>query len=309
MHDDHDGPLQSSRALPPHLQTWQLPPDWSWGHESRVLEDRGGFPRNRLKVLRMPREVWDMENGVAVNWSCAMSGPTRLDVNYQICSRCIYDERVPSISFDEAGICNYCHQIDQMMKDHETGSAAGEAKFMATVDEIKQRGRGKRYDCVIGVSGGTDSSYMLYLAKEWGLRPLARPLPGLFSLHRYHPRSMPSLERDGYVITELVLTASACDTVARELPSAEGRRGGVRGGRENTRGQQHGEALLHARLLLQYQARSLSALGSLGQRQRRALCRTPDSLRPTGLAGSPTASTTSGRMSIVASALSKARPP
>ncbi len=37
-------------------------PDWSWGHESRVLEDRGGYPRNRLKVLRMPREVWDMQN-------------------------------------------------------------------------------------------------------------------------------------------------------------------------------------------------------------------------------------------------------
>jgi len=38
-------------------------PDWSWGHGSRVLEDRGGFPRTRLKVLRMPREVWDMDNG------------------------------------------------------------------------------------------------------------------------------------------------------------------------------------------------------------------------------------------------------
>jgi hypothetical protein len=38
-------------------------PDWSWGHESRVLEDRGGFPRTRLKVLRMPRAVWDMEHG------------------------------------------------------------------------------------------------------------------------------------------------------------------------------------------------------------------------------------------------------
>ena len=38
-------------------------PDWAWGHESRVLEDRGGFPRNRLKVLRMPRDVWDMQNG------------------------------------------------------------------------------------------------------------------------------------------------------------------------------------------------------------------------------------------------------
>src|SRR5205085_12322785 len=38
-------------------------PDWSWGHESRVLEDRGGFPRTRLRVIRMPREVWDLEHG------------------------------------------------------------------------------------------------------------------------------------------------------------------------------------------------------------------------------------------------------
>jgi hypothetical protein len=46
--------------------TWTPPsqwPDWSWGHEARVLQDLGGFPRQRLKVLRMPREVWDMENG------------------------------------------------------------------------------------------------------------------------------------------------------------------------------------------------------------------------------------------------------
>jgi hypothetical protein len=38
-------------------------PDWSWGHDARVLQDVGGYPRQRLKVLRMPREVWDMENG------------------------------------------------------------------------------------------------------------------------------------------------------------------------------------------------------------------------------------------------------
>jgi hypothetical protein len=45
-------------CTPPHQ--W---PDWGWGHETRVLQDLGGFPRQRLKVLRMPREVWDMQNG------------------------------------------------------------------------------------------------------------------------------------------------------------------------------------------------------------------------------------------------------
>lgn len=102
-----------------------------------------------------------------------MNATRTLDTNLQVCSRCIYDERVPSISFDEAGVCNYCHQIDLMAEQYGTGTPRGEARFMATVEEIRRRGKGKRYDCVIGVSGGTDSSYMLYLAKEWGLRPLA----------------------------------------------------------------------------------------------------------------------------------------
>lgn len=90
-----------------------------------------------------------------------------------ICSRCIYDDRVASIVFDEQGVCNYCRQIDALKLQYGTGTPAGEAKLMAIVDDIKRAGVGKQYDCVIGVSGGTDSSYMVYLAKKWGLRPLA----------------------------------------------------------------------------------------------------------------------------------------
>ena len=91
----------------------------------------------------------------------------------QICTRCIYDERVNGISFDNDGVCNYCHQIDELKKQYGTGSESGEARFQEIVDEIKTAGKGKKYDCVIGVSGGTDSSYMVYLAKQKGLRPLA----------------------------------------------------------------------------------------------------------------------------------------
>lgn len=93
--------------------------------------------------------------------------------NYQTCTRCIYDERVPSITFDGEGICNYCHQIEGLVEEYGTGSPKGESKLESIVDIIKAEGRGKKYDCVIGVSGGTDSSYMVYLAKQWGLRPLA----------------------------------------------------------------------------------------------------------------------------------------
>ena len=93
--------------------------------------------------------------------------------NFKICSRCIYDERVSSISFDAQGVCNYCHQIDDLTEEYGTGHAKGEATLTATVETMKREGHGKKYDCVIGVSGGTDSSYMVHLAKEWGLRPLA----------------------------------------------------------------------------------------------------------------------------------------
>lgn len=91
----------------------------------------------------------------------------------KVCSRCIYDERVASISFDVDGVCNYCRQVDTLREQYGTGTEVGEKKFADIVEEIKRAGRGKKYDCVIGVSGGTDSSYMVYLAKEWGLRPLA----------------------------------------------------------------------------------------------------------------------------------------
>lgn len=91
----------------------------------------------------------------------------------RVCLRCIYDERVGGISFDVHGVCNYCHQVDRLKMEFGTGTAKGRAQLERTVAEIRRRGRGKPYDCVIGVSGGTDSSYMVYLAKQWGLRPLA----------------------------------------------------------------------------------------------------------------------------------------
>ena len=93
--------------------------------------------------------------------------------NVQICSRCIYDERVNAIAFDAEGVCNYCHQVDRLKAEFGTGTPEGVAKLDAILAEIRRAGRGKKYDCVIGVSGGTDSSYMVFLAKEWGLRPLA----------------------------------------------------------------------------------------------------------------------------------------
>jgi N-acetyl sugar amidotransferase len=95
------------------------------------------------------------------------------NADIRVCSRCIYDERVNAIQFDTDGVCNYCHQTDALQEEYGTGDIRGELEMKRIVEEIKKAGIGKKYDCVIGVSGGTDSSYMVYLAKKWGLRPLA----------------------------------------------------------------------------------------------------------------------------------------
>lgn len=90
------------------------------------------------------------------------------------CSRCIYDTTVPGIYFDENGVCNYCHQVDNLVSKFGTETDFGLRRFEKILDGIKKSGRGKKYDCVIGVSGGADSSMLLHLAvREWGLRPLA----------------------------------------------------------------------------------------------------------------------------------------
>jgi len=91
----------------------------------------------------------------------------------KICNRCIYDSDIPGISFDENGICNYCKQVEKLSIDYGTGDQKGQLMLKDIIDKIKKRGRNKKYDCVIGVSGGTDSSFLLLKAKEWGLRPLA----------------------------------------------------------------------------------------------------------------------------------------
>lgn len=91
----------------------------------------------------------------------------------KICSRCIYDESIDAIEFDIGGVCNYCQQVDRLKKEYGTGSQLGIRTFEGIVDEIRRAGHGKPYDVVVGVSGGTDSSYMLHLACGYGLRPLA----------------------------------------------------------------------------------------------------------------------------------------
>ncbi len=91
---------------------------------------------------------------------------------YRVCVRCIMDTSDPQITFNEAGVCNHCIQFDQ----HETrlGDASNRAAALnRLVTELKDTGIGKSYDCVMGLSGGIDSSFLAHFAvKVLKLRPL-----------------------------------------------------------------------------------------------------------------------------------------
>jgi N-acetyl sugar amidotransferase len=89
-----------------------------------------------------------------------------------ICSRCVLDSTLPDISFDESGTCNYCRVHDKLSNDYPRGQKGAE-EFDRLVLRMKIAGKSKPYDCVVGVSGGTDSTYLLWLCKQYGLRPLA----------------------------------------------------------------------------------------------------------------------------------------
>lgn len=90
-----------------------------------------------------------------------------------ICTRCIYDSSVPGVSFDDEGVCNYCRQVEELSEHYGTGTQKGIDTFNEILENIKKNGKSKKYDCIVGVSGGTDSSYLLLKSIEWGLRPLA----------------------------------------------------------------------------------------------------------------------------------------
>ena len=93
---------------------------------------------------------------------------------YRMCARCIMDTTDPDIAFDEKECCNHCRGYDEISQARLFPSEVErQRRLEKLVRRIKQDGRGKDYDCVIGVSGGVDSTYVAYLVKQLGLRPLA----------------------------------------------------------------------------------------------------------------------------------------
>ena len=93
--------------------------------------------------------------------------------DYQICTNCVMDTTDSNISFDENGLCDHCNTFFKEIKPNWHTDERGDQEIKKIVKKIKKEGKRKDFDCIMGMSGGIDSSYLLYLAvKKLGLRPL-----------------------------------------------------------------------------------------------------------------------------------------
>lgn len=105
----------------------------------------------------------ELKNDMAVNFGRP----------YQQCSIGVMDTiGDPDITFDVNGVSNYYYEYLEKEKEHVIKGDAGKAKLKEIAEKIKERGRENKYDCITGVSGGVDSTYLTYIAKNLGLRPL-----------------------------------------------------------------------------------------------------------------------------------------
>jgi len=95
--------------------------------------------------------------------------------SYQICTRCVMDTTDPDIIFDDNGVCNRCKKAEKLLNlaPYSLSREEKRIELEKIVKKIKEKGKGKDYDCVIGVSGGVDSTFTAYTVAKLGLRPLA----------------------------------------------------------------------------------------------------------------------------------------
>ena len=92
------------------------------------------------------------------------------ELKHNVCSRCLMDTTASDIKFDQNNHCNYCTDF---LNKYKKENYKKELNFDQLIETIKKEGKNKKYDCIVGVSGGVDSSFVLYKVVEFGLRPLA----------------------------------------------------------------------------------------------------------------------------------------
>lgn len=99
--------------------------------------------------------------------------------DYRICKNCVMDTSDSRITFDENGVCDHCNDFYQNVKPNWHTDERGKKELVTIMEKIKKDGKKRDFDCLLGLSGGVDSSYMLHLAvKEFGLRPLVFHVDG-----------------------------------------------------------------------------------------------------------------------------------
>jgi N-acetyl sugar amidotransferase len=92
--------------------------------------------------------------------------------SYRRCVRCVMDTTDSAITFDAQGVCSHCRNFDEKFRPNWFPNEEGRRRLDAQVALIKAEGKGRDYDCIIGLSGGVDSSYLAVKVKDLGLRPL-----------------------------------------------------------------------------------------------------------------------------------------
>jgi len=98
---------------------------------------------------------------------------------YQICTNCVMDTTDSAITFDEDGVCDHCRDFEKNVRPNWHPDERGRAELEAIIERVKKSGKGRDFDCILGLSGGIDSSYMLHvLVTEFGLRPLVFHVDG-----------------------------------------------------------------------------------------------------------------------------------
>ncbi|WP_417656300.1 N-acetyl sugar amidotransferase [Pseudidiomarina aestuarii] len=91
---------------------------------------------------------------------------------YKMCTRCVMDTTDPEITFDRQGVCNHCYQFDNETSTHWFPNEEGTRKLEQIFNQMKEERKNYEYDCILGLSGGLDSSYLALMMKEYNMRPL-----------------------------------------------------------------------------------------------------------------------------------------
>lgn len=134
----------------------------------------------------MPGLTEPRDDVVNASRNLTVVGPARIahsissvpSAGYQVCTRCVMDTSDPEIVFDADGVCNHCRYFDAVTRLHWFPNEDGARRWSTIVDSIRAAGRGREYDCIIGLSGGVDSSYVALKVHEWKLRPLVVHVDG-----------------------------------------------------------------------------------------------------------------------------------